>query len=169
MCVDLHDCKLDNQGFTSLPNALLTWNASMDGAGTKSPAKNKAAPVKDAPLLTLSTAKRSPTYTRLTKTCLGTFDHEAKSCYDRIIASLALIASRALGMPEAACHIHGQTIDKKKHFIKTAQGTSDSYYSNENEGPLFGSGQGSGGSPPLWLITWVALSNALSSEMTGMC
>ncbi len=102
-------------------------------------------------------------YTRLTKTCLGTFDNDAKSCYDRIIASLALIASRALGMSEVACRIHGQTIDKMKHFIKTAQGTSESYYSNENEGPLFGSGQGSGGSPPLWLITWVALSNALSS------
>jgi exonuclease III len=107
-------------------------------------------------------------YTRLTKTSLGTFDNDAKSCYDRIIASLALIASRALGMPEVACRIHGQTIDKMKHFIKTAQGTSESYYSNENEGPLFGSGQGSGGSPPLWLITWVALSNALSSEMIGM-
>jgi hypothetical protein len=74
-------------------------------------------------------------------------------------------------MPEVACRIHGQSIDKIKHFIKTAQGTSESYYaySNKHEGPLFGSGQGSGGSPPpLWLITWVALSNALSSIVTGM-
>jgi hypothetical protein len=80
----------------------------------------------------------------------------------------ALIASQALGMPEVACRIHGQIIDKMKHFIKTAQDTSESYYSNDHEGPLFGSGQGSGGSPPLWLITLVALSNALSSVMTGM-
>jgi hypothetical protein len=104
-------------------------------------------------------------YTRLTKTGLGTFDNDAKSCYDRIIAP---IASRALGMPEVACSIHGQTLAKMKHYIKTAQGTSASYYSNDHEGPLFGSGQGSGGSPPLWLITWVALSNALNSVMTGM-
>jgi hypothetical protein len=36
-------------------------------------------------------------YTRITKNCLATIDNDAKSCYDRIIASL--IASRALGMP----------------------------------------------------------------------
>jgi hypothetical protein len=87
-------------------------------------------------------------YTRLTKTGLGTFDNDAKSCYDRIIAPIALTASRALGMPEVACSIHGQTLDKMKHYIKTAHGTSVSYYSNDHEGPLFGSGQGSGGSPP---------------------
>jgi hypothetical protein len=102
-----------------------------------------------------------------TKTGLGTFDNDAKSCYDHIIAPIALTASRALGMPEVACSIHGQTLDKMKHYIKTALGTSASYYSNDHEGPLFGSGQDSGGSPPLWLITWVALSNALS-VMTGM-
>ena len=67
-------------------------------------------------------------FTRLMKICLGTFDNDAKACFDRIIAALALIASRALGMPEVACRIHGQTIELLKHFIKTAQGTSASYY-----------------------------------------
>jgi hypothetical protein len=64
-------------------------------------------------------------------------------------------------MPEVACRIHGQTMDKMKHFTKM-------HRAPRNQGPLFRSGQGSGGAPLLWLITWVAFSNALSSKMTGM-
>jgi hypothetical protein len=59
------------------------------------------------------------------------------------------------GMPEVACRIHGG-IDKMKHFIKTA-GHLGILLLQRDEGPLFGSGQGSGGSPPLWLIVWVAM------------
>jgi len=101
------------------------------------------------------------TFARLSKTGLGTFNNDAKSCFDSIMAALALIYCIALGMPDAPCQIHGQAISKMKHYVKTLQGTSQNYYSNALNGPLFGSGQGSGGSPSLWLFMWVALAAAL--------
>jgi hypothetical protein len=91
--------------------------------------------------------------TRVTKACLGTFDSDTKSYYYRIFASLALIATRILGKPEVAFRLHGQTIDTMKHLIETALGTSESYYSNKDAGPLLVSGEGSGGSLRPWLAS----------------
>ena len=99
-------------------------------------------------------------FARLSKTGLGTFDNDEKSCFDRIMAALALIYCFALGMPDAPCQIHGQAITKMKHYVKTLLGTSQNYYSN--------AGQGSGGSPSLWLFMWVALAAALQTIMVGM-
>jgi hypothetical protein len=107
-------------------------------------------------------------FARLSKTGLGTFNYDAKSCFDRIMAALALIYCIALGMPDAPCQIHGQAISKMKHYAKTLQGTSQNYYSNALNGPVFGSGHGSGGSPSLWLFMWVALAAALRKIMVGM-
>ena len=98
-------------------------------------------------------------FARLSKTGLGTFNNDAKSCFDRIMAAIALIYCIALGMPDAPCQIHGQAISKMKHYVKTLQGTSQNYYSNALNGPLFGSGQGSGGSRSLWLFMWVTCSS----------
>jgi hypothetical protein len=64
----------------------------------------------DAPLLTLL-VKHYLSIPVRRKPVSVLSDNDAKSRYDRIIASLALIASRALGMA-VACRIHGQTLTK---------------------------------------------------------
>ena len=97
------------------------------------------------------------TYSRLTRTNFGIFDNDAKSCYDRILPSIAMIASRKFGMPEKLCNLHGTTLKDMRHSIKTNLGPSKSYYSNCDLLTLFGSRQGSGGSPCLWLILSIIL------------
>ena len=100
-------------------------------------------------------------YSRITRTGLAAFDNDAKACFDRIVASLALMCSRYYGMPENACEIHGIAIDEMQHYVKTALGISQKFFQSTPEDRLFGSGQGSGGSPPLWLAVITTMFRAL--------
>ena len=50
--------------------------------------------------------------TRILRSNLGTFDNDAKSCYDRIVNSVAMIAARRLGMPEAAVCTHATILEQ---------------------------------------------------------
>jgi hypothetical protein len=67
-------------------------------------------------------------YSRVTRTNFACMDLDAKSCYDRIVASFALLCSRRFGMPKTACDIHGITIDQMKHYVKTALGISKAFF-----------------------------------------
>ena len=100
-------------------------------------------------------------YTRLTRSNFATFDNDAKSCYDRIIASLALMICMSFGVAQDACELHGLAIALMRHHVKTSLGVSDEFFRSETWRTLFGSGQGSGGSPPLWLVLSVMLFRAL--------
>jgi hypothetical protein len=90
-------------------------------------------------------------YSRVTRSNFACMDLDAKSCHDRIVASFALMCSRRYGMPKKACEIHGITIDQMRHHVKTAMGVSRAFFESTPEKVLYGSGQGSSGSPPLWL------------------
>ena len=100
-------------------------------------------------------------YSRISRTSLGALDNDAQACFDRIVASLALMASRHYGMPADACELHGTTIEEMEHYVKTAVGISQRYFRSTPDQKLFGSGQGSGGSPPLWLVVVTVLFRAL--------
>jgi hypothetical protein len=45
--------------------------------------------------------------------------------------------------------------------VKTAFGMSDKHYTSQQDEPLFGTGQGSGASPAVWLTLVVVLMNTL--------
>lgn len=90
-------------------------------------------------------------FAALTRTDMGTFDNDAKSCYDRIIPALAMLRSRHLGLPKAASHLHGRFLETARYHIKTALGTSSSSYSHTMDTPIYGTGQGSKPSPAMWL------------------
>jgi hypothetical protein len=47
------------------------------------------------------------------------------------------------------------------YAVKHRYGVSDSYYESTETEPLFGTGQGSGASPAIWLGVVVILLNAL--------
>ena len=87
-------------------------------------------------------------YARITRTNIASFDNDAKSCYDRIVGGLALLACLSWGMPEDACEVHGLAIALMRHYVKTATGISSQFFTSTEFKRLFGSGQGSGGSPP---------------------
>jgi hypothetical protein len=107
--------------------------------------------------------------TRLLRTNLGTFDNDAKSCYDRVVNGIAMLVSRRLGMPAPAIATHAKVLERMKYYLKTAFGISDSYIQTTNSDFLFGTGQGSGASPAVWLlISTVMLSVLAKITKRGM-
>ena len=106
-------------------------------------------------------------YARLTRTSLITIDNDAKSCYDRIIKSLAMIACVGVGLPLMAAAMHNKTHHGMVHVIKTRHGELKPYSGTEDE-PLEGSGQGSGASPAIWLLYSISLLNAFRQFSPGM-
>ena len=106
-------------------------------------------------------------HARLTRTSLITIDNDAKSCYDRIIKSLAMIACVGMGLPLMAAAMHNRTHHGMVHAIKTRHGSLRPYSGTEDN-PLEGTGQGSGASPAIWLLYSITLLNAFRQFSPGM-
>jgi hypothetical protein len=100
--------------------------------------------------------------TRILRTSLIMFDNDATGCFDRIIVSLAMIAALRLGMPCPAAQMHSSIVLHMKYFIKMAHGISDSFYCVLQDYLPYGTGQGSGASPSVWLSLVVILLTALA-------
>jgi hypothetical protein len=100
--------------------------------------------------------------TKILCTSLIMFDNDVTSCFDCIIVSLAMIAALRLGMPRPAAGMHSSVLLHMKYFIKMAHGISDSFYCVLQDYLLYGTGQGSGASPSVWLSLVVILLTALT-------
>jgi hypothetical protein len=90
---------------------------------------------------------------RLLKYNHAKFDNDASACYDRIIVALGMLAAKKCGMPDNAIRTHSECLQLMKYVIKTVHGISEDNYHGTPFAPLFGTGQGSGASPAVWL-TW---------------
>jgi hypothetical protein len=64
-------------------------------------------------------------------------------------------------MPDNAVRVHADTLEHMQYRVKTAFGVSENSYTGEQGKPLFGTGQGSGASPAVWLTLVVVLMNTL--------
>jgi hypothetical protein len=90
---------------------------------------------------------------RLTRTDGGTFDNDAKACYDRIIPSMTSFCAQSLGMKQVnVVGLHARTLQQAKYRLKTSLGTSETSYSNTKENPLYGLGQGSTAAAFAWAV-----------------
>jgi hypothetical protein len=83
---------------------------------------------------------------------LFNFDNDATSCYDRIIVSLASLINRRFGLHRKITMVHASTLQQARFHLRTQLGYSDKYYSHSIQFPIYGSGQGSGNSPCIWLF-----------------
>jgi hypothetical protein len=92
---------------------------------------------------------------------LARFDNDATACYDRIIVALGMMAARRCGMPENAIRTHATALQFMRFTVKTIHGVSETNYSGTPFEPLFGTGQGSGASPSVWLTLVVLLMNTM--------
>jgi len=88
----------------------------------------------------------------LTRRILLTFDNDAASCYDRILPVLVSILNQKYGLPIELARVHGMMLLQAEYRLLTAKGISDNHYSHTSSFPIYGSGQGSGNSPVLWLL-----------------
>ena len=89
------------------------------------------------------------------------FENDASACYDRILVHLGMLAARRCGMPVNAVKLHANTLNQMQYRVKTTFGESDDVYQGSAKSPLFGTGQGSGASPAVWLTLVVVLMNTL--------
>lgn len=92
---------------------------------------------------------------------LARFDNDASACYDRIIVALGMLAARRCGMPTNAISTHAKCLQHMKYSVKTHHGISLETYQGTPQSPLFGTGQGSGASPAVWLTLVVTLMHTL--------
>jgi hypothetical protein len=102
---------------------------------------------------------------QLTKTDGGTFDNDAKACFDRIIPALTNLRSHQLGVPAAACHMHAELLQKATYAVKTQAGISEQTYYSSDEEPLYGEGQGTRWATAAWVI--ISTSGSCPKRQTG--
>jgi len=88
----------------------------------------------------------------MTRRTLFNFDNDATSCYDRIIVSLASLINRKYGIHRKVVAIHASTLQQARFHLRTLSGISEQFYTHSIEFPVYGSGQGSGNSPGIWLF-----------------
>ena len=86
---------------------------------------------------------------------------DARACYDRIIATCAMLISMMHGMPAEACQMQKDMLEGASFKIRTSLGESSETFHHSKESPVFGTGQGSGASPPVWVL----ISSVLLDEM----
>jgi hypothetical protein len=98
---------------------------------------------------------------QLLKHNMARFDNDASACYDRIIVALGMLAARRCGMPDNAIKTPADALRLMKYIVKTIFGISEDNYHGTPFAPLFGTGQGSGASPAVWLTLVVILMNTL--------
>jgi len=107
-------------------------------------------------------------HARLTRTSMITVDNDARSCYDRIIKCLAMLTCISIGLSLLAATAHNKTHNGMRHRMKTRHGLSTKSYQSTNEEQNEGTGQGSGGSPAIWLVFMVTLLTAFRQFTPGM-
>jgi exonuclease III len=88
---------------------------------------------------------------RATRMPVALTSYDAMACYDRIIPSVAMLASRKYGIPETVANMNAETLQGATYRLKTEMGLAEKGYSHDHNGlPIYGTGQGSGNSPAIW-------------------
>jgi hypothetical protein len=94
--------------------------------------------------------------------------NDAKSCYDRILHSIASLCLQCLGLLEGAIVCMFSTLQNLEHTVRMVyRDSNQSYGSNMWIVPLHGSGQGNGGGPMLWAVVSTPKLKMMKSEGFG--
>lgn len=102
---------------------------------------------------------------------LGLCANDAKSCYDRIVHSIASIAMQRLGTPPEPIICMFDTLQNLKHYIRTIYGDSKFSFGGDiwvAKIPIQGVGQGNGAGPQIWAAVSTPILNLLREEGHGV-
>ena len=102
-----------------------------------------------------------------TRRTLISVDNDASDCFDRMLPPLVSVTNRSYGLPQELARIHGATLQATRYYLRTQKGISTTYYSHCNDFPIYGTGQGSGNSPVLWLLLSATLFDIHTSQANG--
>ena len=106
-------------------------------------------------------------YFRMQKENAATAEFDAAANYDRILPAIAVIACQRLGLAKKIGDLFFNSLDRLKHKVRTSYGLSTEYGPSVDF-PLFGSGQGSGGSPTFWAVIADVLFNTMDGYGTEL-
>ena len=94
--------------------------------------------------------------------------NDAKSCFDRIVHSIACLAYERLGIPQPPVHCMFKSIQRMKHHVRTTFGDSKiTVDSNGELIPYQGILQGNGAAPATWVIISSPLLDMLRKAGNG--
>jgi hypothetical protein len=113
--------------------------------------------------------------TRLSRKPVIKNAEDATACYDRIIPGVGNIASRAHGLHRTIALVQVTTLAEVKYHLKTQLGVTEDFYQHCTEdfyqhctiSPIYGTGQGSGNSPTVWLVVSSILFRCYSEKAHG--
>ena len=88
----------------------------------------------------------------VTRRMLASVDNDADSCFDRMVPSLISLNNRSFGLPLELARLHGKSLRNMRYHLRSTNGLSETFYSHTPTLPIYGTGQGSGNSPVLWLL-----------------
>lgn len=106
-------------------------------------------------------------YIRLTRRPAAICCNDAKSCYDRIVHSVAALCMRRLGVHKDVCKVMFGTMQQMRHYVRTVFGDSENSYSAIRLS-LQGVLQGNGAGPAIWLVVSAPLIQMLKDEGFGL-
>jgi hypothetical protein len=105
--------------------------------------------------------------TRMSRKPLIKNAEDATACYDRIIPGVGNLASRAHGLHRHVAIVQGKTLEEVRYHLKTQLGVTDDHYKHCEVSPVYGTGQGSGNSPTVWLVISSILFTCYSAKAHG--
>jgi hypothetical protein len=95
--------------------------------------------------------------------------NDMKSCYDRIVHSVAAICMRRWGLDKEALRMMFYTLQQLKHHVRTAYGLSSIYFkaNQVNQTAIQGIGQGNGAGPQIWAAISTVILDMLRAQKIG--
>ena len=94
---------------------------------------------------------------RLARKQYGQINYDARACYDRILPNLAAMTSLVHGVPKRLVILHNMLLRNMNYEVYIKGASKNLGYKSSNNSIVYGTGQGCGNSPFIWLF----LSNIL--------
>ena len=106
-------------------------------------------------------------YSRITQTCYGQINYDAKAFYDRILPTLASLVSDSYGFHQTIVKLHQDLLQHVEYYVTITGTQQDWKYFDTMSNPIYGTGQGSGNSPHIWTMISSILLQILNTEAKG--
>ena len=90
------------------------------------------------------------------------------NCYDRMVHSVGSLSMQSLGIPPHAIKCLSSTVQRMRHFVRTAYGDSDQFYGGNDNELLQGGGQGNPAAPPMWTAISIVILKILATYEPGV-
>lgn len=91
-----------------------------------------------------------------------------KHATNQMLPNLTSIVSQKYGMDSRICAVQAKTLEEARYHMKTQNGMADKSYTHNSEFPIYGTGQGSGSSPVLWITISSWLFDAHEKQSKGV-